>query len=430
MLRKIKPVITLLIIFITSLTIAQEKKSDLYLWLSGKPEITFKEIAHNDMYNEAYEIMIDQPLDHKQPNGEKFKQQVYLFNIGKEKPVVIELDGYDVNENRKNELSQILNSNYILVEHRYFAESTPANKEWKYLNIEQAAADDHRIIEFFKDYYNSKWVSTGISKGGQTTIYHRYFYNDDVDASVPYVAPINLAKEETRVYDFLNNVGDESCRIVLKEFQRNALQNKEKILPLILNKAKEKGLEFAIKPELAFEYSILEYSFSFWQWDDNCAGIPRPNATIEKTADHLWDSGLYKLYDINELKRIESFFYQAYTEIGYYGYDISDFKDLITEIKNPTNEIFAPKDVQLKYNYEAMQKVNEYLQNDANNFIFIYGEYDPWYSASAQLLGTTNSIKMVKRAGSHATRIKHFNDSEKEIIYSNLEKWLDIKIKR
>lgn len=418
------------LIFLFTATFAQESKSELYEWLSSKSEITFKEIKHSEMYNEAYEIMIEQPVDHKNPDGEKFFQQVYLFNLNQNSPVVIELDGYNVNEKRKNELSGILSSNYIVVEHRYFAESTPENKDWQYLNIEQAAADAHGIIEFFKEYYEGKWVSTGISKGGQTTIYHRYFYNNDVDASVPYVAPINLAKEDPRVYTFLENVGDESCRNVIKEFQRSALKNKDKIFPIILEKAKESGLEFAIKPELAYEYAVLEYSFAFWQWDDNCAGVPRPDASVEKIADYFWSQKFFDLYDVKELKRIESFFYQAYTEIGYYGYDISDFKDLITEIKNPTNEIFAPGGVELKYNYESMQKVYEWVRNEGNNFIFIYGEYDPWSASSVQLNGTTNSLKMIKKAGSHATRIKHFNDEEKELIYTTLEKWLEIKIKR
>lgn len=428
--RKFQKVIIAVLVLIAYNAYAQGEKTDLYNWLSSKSDITFKEINHPGMYNEAYEIMIMQPVDHNNPEGKKFSQQVYLYNINKDKPVVIELDGYDVNEKRKNELSKILNSNYLLVEHRYFAESTPADKDWKYLTIAQAAADDHRIIEFFKEYYEGKWVSTGISKGGQTTIYHRYFYNNDVDASVPYVAPINLAKEDPRVYTFLDNVGDESCREIIKEFQRRMLKNKDKILPLILKKAEESGISFAIKPELAFEYSVLEYSFYFWQWNDNCADVPRPDKSFEEIADYLWGLKFFDLYDKTELKRLESFFYQAYTEIGYYGYDISDFKDLITEIEHPTNEIFAPKGIDLKYNYDSMQKVYEWVQNEAQNFIFIYGEYDPWNSTSVKLNGTTNSIKLVKKAGSHKTRIRHFNTEDKELIYSTLEKWLDIKIQR
>lgn len=427
--KKYFQLLFLLVIIICSNLYGQEK-SDLFKWLSSKQGITFKEITHSAMYNEAYEIMFEQPVDHNKPDGEKFNQQVYLFSVDKQQPVVIELDGYDITEFGQKELSELLNANYILVEHRYFAESIPAGKDWRYLNIKQAADDDHKIIEFFKEYYSGKWISTGISKGGQTTIYHRYFYNNDVDVSVPYVAPINLAKEDPRVFTFLSNVGDESCRQVIKEFQIEVLKNKKEILPYILKNVNEEKLELVIKPELAYEYAVLEYSFNFWQWDGNCSGVPRPNASAEELASHLWDTKLFDLYSVPVLNNIESFFYQAYTEIGYYGYDVSDFREYLTEMKNPSNEIFAPKNGELKYDYSAMQRVHEWIQNEGNNFIFIYGEYDPWNATSVQLNGTTNSIKIVKAAGSHATRIKHFNDDEKEIIFSTLEKWLNIKIKR
>lgn len=420
----------LLLLIITCTFYYGQEKSDLYKWLSSKEGITFKETDYDPMYTEAYEIMIEQPVDHNNPEGAKFKQQVYLYNVDQTSPVVIELDGYDVPPSRDSELSQILNANYILVEHRYFAESIPTGKDWRYLNIKQAADDDHSIIEFFKEYYTGKWISTGISKGGQTAIYHRYFYNNDVDVSVPYVAPLNLAKEDPRIFTFLNNVGDESCREVIKEFQTNVLKNKKEIMPYILKSINEEKLELAVKPELAYEYAVLEYSFNFWQWDGNCSGVPRPDASAEELASHLWNTKLFDLYSVPVLNNLESFFYQAYTEIGYYGYDISGFKEYLTEIKNPTNEIFAPKNAELNYDYSAMQKVHEWILNEGNNFIFIYGEYDPWNATSVQLNGTTNSIKMVKAAGSHATRIKHFNEQEKEKIYSALERWLDIKIKR
>lgn len=47
----------------------------------------------------------------------------------------------------------------------------------------------------------------GISKGGQTTVYHRYFYPEDVEISVPYVAPLNLEKIDPRLEKFLSKLG-------------------------------------------------------------------------------------------------------------------------------------------------------------------------------------------------------------------------------
>ncbi|OQX96278.1 MAG: hypothetical protein B6I20_14635 [Bacteroidetes bacterium 4572_117] len=154
------------------------------------------------LYRQTYKLMIEQPLDHNNPEGEKFMQKVYLSHFDLNKPVVFSIDGYSANRNRIFELTKIIGANQVYVEHRFFGESKPQNYNWNYLDIKQAAADHHRVIELLKTIYKGKWVSTGISKGGQTTIFHRYFYPDDVDVSVPYVAPLCFSAQESRVLGF------------------------------------------------------------------------------------------------------------------------------------------------------------------------------------------------------------------------------------
>ncbi len=82
--------------------------------------------------------------------------------------------------------------------------------------------------------------------------------------------------------------------------------------------------------------------------------------------------------------------------MGYYGYDISDFKDLLKEVKEPTSRIFLPKDLNPEFDCCAMQKINTWIQKHGNNMIFIYGEIDAWSATAVELTGETNSIKMVK----------------------------------
>ncbi|RLD76477.1 MAG: peptidase, partial [Bacteroidetes bacterium] len=150
--------------------------------LSGLEGVEFITESGDTLYRQSFKLMIEQPLDHNKPNGEKFMQKVYLSHLDLNRPVVFSINGYNVNNNRISELSNFINANQIYVEHRFFGESKPGNYDWNYLNIEQAAADHHRIIQLLKKIYKGKWVSTGISKGGQATIYHRYFYPEDVDA--------------------------------------------------------------------------------------------------------------------------------------------------------------------------------------------------------------------------------------------------------
>ena len=85
-----------------------------------------------------------------------------------------------------------------------------------------AAADHHRIVEVLKLIYPGKWIGTGISKGGQTAMFHRYFYPEDVDISVPYVAPLNFSTEDQRFIHFLTLWVREDCRARISISERIA----------------------------------------------------------------------------------------------------------------------------------------------------------------------------------------------------------------
>jgi hypothetical protein len=224
-------VVSLLIVLLISFSLyAQTELQKRLESLPGIVEVFVME--HDTIYNEAYKIFIRQPVDHNNSDGKYFKQRIYLSHRDESLPMVIDLAGYDTPEDRPSELAKILKSNKLVVEHRYFGESKPENMDWKYLTVEQAAKDHHYIINLFKEVYNGKWISTGISKGGQTTMFHRYFYNDDVDASVPYVAPLNIAQEDPRIYSFLRSVGTGECRKKMIEFQREVLKRADDLLPL------------------------------------------------------------------------------------------------------------------------------------------------------------------------------------------------------
>ena len=161
-------------------------------------------------FSEYYEFWYEQPLDHENPSAGTFKQRVLLGHKKEKAPVIVELEGYGIWTEEEGELANLLKGNQLTVEHRFFEKSVPAGEiPWQYLTIKQAAADHHAIIQTLKAklYPRSKWVTTGISKGGQTTIFHRYFYPEDADVSVPYVAPLNLKEVDPRIERFLNKAG-------------------------------------------------------------------------------------------------------------------------------------------------------------------------------------------------------------------------------
>jgi hypothetical protein len=420
----------LLVVILSSTLFAQTQLEQKLKSLEGIVKVT--QLEADSIYSEIYEIFIDQPIDHNNPEGDHFNQKIYIGHIDYNLPVVVQLAGYSLSYPRYNELADILNCNKIQVEHRYFGESAPENVQWEYLTVEQSARDHHQIISLFKNIYNGKWISSGISKGGQTTMFHRYFFNDDVDVSVPYVAPLNIAEEDPRIYHFLDNVGTKECRDKMIQFQREVLRREDEMLEMFLDDTKKSGYTYSIGSDrLIFEFVVLEYTFAFWQWqNNNCDEIPDISASSEDLFNHLKRNSPFKYFSDQGIAPILPFFYQAYNEIGYYGYDISPLKDLLREVKDPSSKIFIPQNSNPQFDCSLMQSINSWIQKHGNNMIFIYGENDTWSAPAVQLTGETNSIKMVKEDGSHRTRIKHFSDDEKEIIFSTLEDWLDYKIER
>lgn len=399
--------------------------------LETLPDAEVTGIEGDSMFASSFKILLEQPLDHKNPQGVTFPQKIYLSHVDSTLPVVLVTEGYNASGNRPTEITRLLNCNQIVVEHRYFGESVPDSIDWQFLTTEQAANDHHRIITLFKKVYPGEWITTGISKGGQTVMYHSYFFPEDVDVRVPYVAPLNFSEEDPRIYEFLKNVGTGECRQKIHDFQAMILADREFHFPMFREYSSDKGLTFTrISEEEAFEYSVLEYSFSFWQWGWDCNEIPDADSPDSTLFQHFsMVSGFEYFADIG-IEMYVPFFYQALTEIGYYGYDLSEFEGLLRSVTNPIFTFSAPQNTELVYNYDLMQDVDQYIRNIACNFIFIYGETDTWSATAVELTGSTNSIKIVKPGGSHRTRIRNLPEEQKETVISALEHWLEIEIDR
>ena len=261
--------------------------------LFSLPDLIFKKIETPDSFELAYELKVRQPLDHFDPSKGFFYQKVFLTHKAFNRPMVINTAGYSKKKNDILEITELLSANQIAVEHRYFGESLPDSMEYEYLNLKQATADLHRINQLFKKIYTGKWVSSGISKGGVTTIFYRYFYPDDVDVSVAYVAPLNKEREDKRIYTFLDTVGTDECREKIKSFQTRLLENRDEVLSYLKFYSIGAGLKFNyLTFDQAFEYAVLEYPFYFWQWGADDGYCPlRPQQPCIGHSDARIQSG-------------------------------------------------------------------------------------------------------------------------------------------
>ena len=420
--------VILLVVLCHAVTSAHD--DDLFRKLKALPDVVEVVAMKTDtMFRAGYELRVRQPLDHANPGGRSFLQTVYVAHVDEASPVLFETEGYDVRAGgRPKELAAILRCNQVIVEHRFFGRSAPDSLEWRFLTTKQAADDHHHIAMLLKTIYRGKWVSSGTSKGGQTALFYRYYYPLDVDVSVPYVAPVNLAQEDPRIIKFLRTVGTPEEREKIREFQLALLKREKEILPLMDGIAAKGNLTFSIGKTMAYEYSVLEYPCAFWQYGSSTASIPPLDAPPDSMLSCLDRVAKLFYYSDQGIKAYQPFQYQAYTEIGYYGYDITDFKRLLTAVKNPTNIILAPKNTDLTFNPAVMYNVYTWLRDNGDNIIYIYGETDLWGATAMELSGKTNAIKIVKPGGSHRTRIGNLPPQQRERVYSALEGWLGIKI--
>ncbi len=381
-------------------------------------------------FSEKYVTYFIQPLDHRHPEKGSFRQRVIVSHVGFDRPTVIVTEGYGaayaLRPQYREELSKLLNANMIFVEYRYFLESTPEPKDWQYLTAENSADDLHAITTAFKNIYPGKWITTGISKGGQTTLLYRTFYPDDVDISVPYVAPLCYGVEDGRHEPFLHKVSTPENRKIIEDFQLEALKRKATLLPRFEKYCTEKNYSFRAPIEEIYDYSVLEYSFALWQWGTPISSIPATTASDDEIFSHLLaisEPGYFTADSPNA-----SFFVQAARELGYYGYDVQPFKQYLSiqSSEGYLHRLMLPEELKdMPFDKTLSKKITKFLKKQDPKMIFIYGQNDPWTAAGVTWLKNKKNIHVfIQPNGSHLARISTLPEAEKAKVMELINEWL------
>ncbi|MEC3906720.1 S28 family serine protease [Tamlana sp. 2201CG12-4] len=388
------------------------------------PNAEISSVKVDDHFLEAYQVILKQPLDHNNLKAGTFNHYVYVSHANYSKPTVLITEGYSA-KHKTYELSKLLQANQVMVEYRFYGKSRPEPIPWEYLTNDQAVEDYHILIEKLKKLYKGKWISTGISKGGETTLIYKSKYPKDVDVAVPYVAPLINTQEDIRTNHLINSVGTEACRDRIKQFQRTILKHRDEILIALNAYAEKKNMKFTeVTIEEALEYSVLEFPFSFWQWGGHCEDIPEDGATEDVLFNYLIKISGVGLYNDKGIDYYLPSFYQHMKELGYYGFELEPVKDLLKVVNSTSNKRFAPKDVDLTYNPDYIKRVRDYAENKGDHILYIYGANDPWGACAPMPKPNVDALKMVLKGGHHGTRIKDFSNSDRQKIYSKLQEWL------
>lgn len=377
-----------------------------------------------------YTLQFDQPVDHADPGGPHFLQKVSLMHFDVDAPMVAYTSGYwDYYEDRIVELTALLTANQISIEHRYFAGSRPEPADWSKLTIEQMAYDQHAIISALRQVYSGAFVTSGASKGGMTAIYHRRFFPDDVEGTVPYVAPISFGAPDARYNPFLDTLGPADCRQAIRDVAVEMLANRRAaFVAKAQAQATEQAIAYTRIPlEPAVESAVFNLEWSFWQYYGVgfCADVPATSATDDELWTFLDDFSPVSDNSDARVEDFDAYYYQAYFQLGYPDGGAAYLAPYL-QFTDADYLGVLPTDQPAYDGGAAMNDIDQWVRNDGNRLLFIYGEWDPWTGGQFQLGDATESALFVQAEGSHNARLSRLAPGDQQAAFAMLEQWTGV----
>ena len=171
----------------------------------------------------TYAIYFHQPMKHAVPDGPSFPMRALITVDNEMDPTTavnhVYCTGYSLYQTFvenpdytfmkeantcAEEIATRYKANYISIEHRYYAFSAPPQC-WTNLDdlrAEEAAEDFHKLFVALKKVLKGKWVMSGVSKGGITTLLQHKFHPEDMDIFVPYSAPFFDTDRDTTMQTY------------------------------------------------------------------------------------------------------------------------------------------------------------------------------------------------------------------------------------
>lgn len=379
-----------------------------------------------------FTFTFQQPVDQRAPGGATFPQTVTLLFRSYTAPMVLASTGYGISRNpSQGEPTNLLQANQLTVEHRFFNTSTPAAEDWSKLDIFQAASDLHRLTLAFKPLFTRKWLNSGGSKGGMTSIYHRRFFPSDVDATLAYVAPINLGNPDPRYVPFVDSRGTPETRTALDQWQQAIFTRRAEVRALLEADAARQGRTLALLgADKALEFAVIEAPFTLWQYSNAglAAQVPAASASAQQLYGFL-DAiyfGVVASVSDDTLTYYAAYYYQCATQLGYPDVKTSHLSDLLFPGQD-VPENYPPFGVTKTYSVAAMNDVQAWVSTEAQRLLFVYGENDPWTAGAFQVpaeAGARDNHLYIVPAGNHGSRLSQLPTPQRTEAYALLSTWM------
>jgi hypothetical protein len=405
-------------------------QSQLLQRLRALPGVSKVEQGSGEKNLSYYVLHFTQPLDHEDPSLGSFDQEVSLLHRNEQAPVpmIVHTSGYaDIDRNAPVELTRLLDANQVSIEHRFYGGSRPTPTDWTKLTIKQAADDEHVIIEALKTLYGGAFLSTGVSKGGMTAVFHRRFWPDDVDGTVAYVAPISFGAPDPRYAKQFDKIGTDECRAAVRAVAAETLARRDQMELRAGDEEEEGHIYSRVKIGPAVEAAVSGLEWGFWQYatEESCAKVPRTTATDQELYEFLEDHSAVSEYCDEALGRYEPYYYQSYAELGYPdGYA----EYLSGSLRyNDVDYLGELPGTEPSYDSEVMRSVAQWAEDFGERLLFVYGGWDPWFAGRFPVGSADQSKAFVKDDGNHDTKLASLDPLNRAPAFAMIKQWTGVE---
>ena len=407
---------------------------DLLAALKAIPGLTVVSETQPTGYR-FFVLTYTQPVDHRHPGAGTYQQRLTLLHRSVDAPVVLYTNGYGLAANptpSRTEPTRLVDGNQVSVEHRFFTPSRPDPADWRDLTIWQEATDEHRIVRALKTIYGRKWIQTGASKGGMTSVYHRRFYPNDVDGVVAYVAPNDRINPEDSAYDrFFARMAGVSCGTALETVQREALKRRDRLVPMLEAYAATNGYTFERTMRTAdrsFEMTILDTEWAFFQFATaatDCAGVPPATATDQELFDWIDAVTFFGFYTDEGLEFYWPYYYQAANQLGWPELKFKHLRGLTRYRNFYQANTQLPTELKSRHNPLPMLDVDHWVRTRSERMLFVYGEFDPWGGEKFTPSGH-DSYLYVAPQSNHGANISRLAPADATAAAGTLLRWAGV----
>ena len=250
-----------------------------------------------------------------------------------------------------------------------------------------------------KPVFKGKWMSTGTSKSGETSIGYAYCYPLDMNLAAAFCSPFVIGLDDKRFGDYVfNEVGTAEERQWMKTGIRKGLKDREEGLYKTVCQQKDtEGQRVPVYTEYVF--NLFDTFFQTFQY------TPQNDGRLEKleemaTNDETLVTEVCNAIEDNRDETIYPFFVESAKEMGWQdnGYDY--FADLLKDTNfnrdDVLSSILKPEDRWLIPTYDSSTYTgiaNTFLMTSTMPLLLFYVHDDPWSAGMPKQVGP--NVKLV-----------------------------------